>query len=105
MSAAKIKFYDFGGFDEVPVAEAKRFGFTCPKGRGSCHGLLIAGRTEYKRDGQNKNGGVAMWDLVDATPGKETFKPSINCKGCWHGYIIKGRCVDTSKQDEPEPKQ
>jgi hypothetical protein len=29
-----------------------------------------------------------------------TFSPSIDCKGCWHGYIRNGRCVDTSGNDE-----
>lgn len=102
MSAANVKFYDAAMENQVPVDKAVRFGFTCPKGRGSCHGLLIAGRTKLRRNGQRRDGGVPMWDLKDATPDKETFSPSINCVGCWHGFIEKGRCVNTKKEDEPE---
>lgn len=102
MSDAKVKFYG-ASYKQCDQEHATRFGFECPKGRGRCTGLLIAGRTNLKRDPQNKNGGAAMWDMTDATAGKETFSPSINCTGCWHGYIRGGRCVDASGRDEPEP--
>lgn len=81
------------------------FSFACPKGkgwRGRCGDLYIAGRTTLKRDGQNKNGGDAQWGLSGPETAP-TFTPSINCGGCWHGYIRGGRCVDTSGNDEPEP--
>lgn len=82
------------------------FSFACPKGknyRGRCSGLTIAGRTTLKRDPENKNGGVAQWDLSGPETAP-TFAPSVNCKGCWHGYIRNGRCVSTENVDEPEPQ-
>lgn len=102
MSAAEVKFYDADGYTQVSPDKAVRFGFTCPKGRGHCVGLLIAGRTPLKRDGQGKNGGVPMWDF-DGNAEAPTFTPSVNCGSCWHGFIERGRCVDTSRRDEPEP--
>ena len=102
MSDARVKFYD-EGYEPTDPDKAVRFGFRCPKRGTNCAGLLIAGRTELKRDGQNQNGGVAMWDF-DGNAAEPTFSPSINCGGCWwHGFIEKGRCVDGKKQDEPEP--
>jgi hypothetical protein len=91
---ANVKFYDASNSKEVSAKDAVRFGFTCPRGRGACYGLLIAGRTNLKRSPKGGDGGVPMWDLKDDTPGKETFHPSINCKDCWHGYIRNGQCVD-----------
>ena len=102
MSDAKVQFF---GLDKKPCAPGGEayFSFTCPRGN-FCGFLPIAGRTGLKRDPQNANGGVAHWDWKNkgeiAGP---TFSPSINCKGCWHGYIANGRCVNTAKQDEPEP--
>ncbi len=77
--------------------------FLCPKNAGRrCGGLLIAGKTNIPRDGQNQNGGKAQWDW-DGNREAPTFTPSVNCSGCWHGYIRAGRCVDVHGQDEPEP--
>jgi hypothetical protein len=103
MSDAKVKFFDQNMEGEAPAETAGRFGFTCPKRAGTrCSGLLIAGRTALKRDPQGQNGGHAMWDF-DGNAVAPTFAPSINCKGCWHGFIEKGRCVDGNRVDEPEP--
>lgn len=102
MSDARVKFYDAAMEHEAPAAVAARFGFRCPKTGRECAGLLIAGRTRLKRDGQGKNGGHAMWDF-NGDAAAPTFAPSINCGGCWHGFIENGRCVDCSKKDEPEP--
>jgi len=105
MSDAEVKFWP--DMDEedylkgaVPGAE-ENFSFRCPKQANyRCGYLLIAGRTKHKRDGNNQNGGVAQWDW-DGNREAPTFTPSINCKGCWHGYIRAGRCVDTAGKDEP----
>lgn len=102
MSDAKVKF--FGASEEpgsCPGLEAL-FSFACPKYERRCGNLLIAGRTGHKRDGQGKNGGKPQWDW-DGNREAPTFNPSINCGGCWHGYIRAGRCVDTMGKDEPEP--
>lgn len=100
MSDAKVKFYD-EGYEQAEPNVAARFGFRCPKRGTECMGLLIAGRTPLKRDGQGQNGGVPMWDF-DGNAAAPTFSPSINCGGCWHGHIRNGRCVGTNDVDEPE---
>lgn len=99
MTDAAVRFLTL---DHKPTIadQAARFEFQCPKGNGWCSGLLIANRSEFKRDPQNQNGGVAQWDF-DGNADAPTFSPSIDCKGCWHGYIRAGRCVDTGGKDEP----
>lgn len=93
MSAAAVTFETLG-YDPAGPGQEERFGFACPKHAGrECAGLLIAGR------GRN---GVAQWNW-DGNRDAPTFSPSIDCRGCWHGYIRAGRCVDTRGNDEPEP--
>jgi hypothetical protein len=101
VSDAKVQFFD-GEHTDTPGKE-QVFSFRCPKYGHECGDLIIAGRTTLKRDGQNKNGGVAMWDW-DGNREAPTFQPSINCGKCWHGYIRNGRCVDQQGNDEPEPQ-
>lgn len=102
MSDAKVRFDTLDELDAAVGAE-QTFSFACPKHRGRrCESLVIAGRTPYKRDPQGKNGGVAQWDW-NGDRARPTFTPSINCGGCWHGFIEAGRCIDTARQDEPEP--
>lgn len=93
MSAALVTFAKLGLEDAAP-GEEECFGFKCPKGRGRCEGLLLRGR------GHDVPQRTWMWSGSRANP---TFAPSINCQGCWHGFIENGRCVDTNHQDEPEP--
>lgn len=100
MSDAKVEFETLD-YDPAEPGKEQRFGFKCPKRGHMCGALVIAGRTELKRDGQNQNGGIAQWDW-DGNRERPTFTPSINCGDCWHGYIRHGRCVDTSGSDEPE---
>lgn len=102
MSDAKVTFETLG-YDPAKPGEEARFDFVCPKRGTMCSGLLIAGRSDIKRDGQGGNGGRPQWDW-DGNREAPTFSPSINCGSCWHGYIRNGRCVDTAGQDEPEPK-
>jgi uncharacterized protein DUF6527 len=92
VSDAKVQWLDLGyeRTDEPP----ERFGFACPKGNGRCEGLLIRLPERSPRPSW-------IWDGNREAP---TFQPSINCKGCWHGYIRAGRCVDTNgNEEEPEP--
>ncbi len=109
MSVAGVVFLDL---DYEPAADGERpqrFGFRCPvrnRGRDArlppvmCEGLLIADAGHgIKRDGKGANGGRPQWDW-DGNREAPTFKPSVNCKGCWHGYIRGGRCVDTKGKDE-----
>jgi hypothetical protein len=92
MSDAKVTFEDLD-YEPCAAGEETRFSFACPKHAGRrCEGLLI-------RQNESQHP-TWIWDGNRETP---TFKPSINCKGCWHGYITKGRCVTTSGRDEPEP--
>lgn len=105
MSAAKVTFEALDYEAAAPGAEA-RFSFQCPLHPRQCSGLLLnsdATRAAgIKRDPQGANGGRAMWDW-DGNRTAPTLSPSINCGGCWHGYIQKGRCVSVQGIDEPEP--
>lgn len=102
MSAAAVRFDTLDELDAKP-GEEQTFSFACPKHKGRrCESLVIVGRTPYPHDGQNLNGGCAQW-AWDGNRDAPTFTPSIDCKGCWHGYIRAGRCVDTNGDDEPEP--
>lgn len=105
MTAAKVTFTDLS-YQPAESGGEQRFGFDCPKYKGHrCEGLLIAGKSSVKRDPSNKNGGRAQWDW-DGDREAPSFSPSVNCQGCWHGYIKKGRCVTTDQvTDEPEPSQ
>lgn len=103
MSDAKVTFEDLG-YEPAEPGNEQRFSFACPLHAGRrCEGLLIAGRTGIKHDGQGNNGGRPHWTW-DSNREAPTFAPSVNHTGCWHGYIENGRCVNTAKQDEPEPK-
>src|SRR5580658_7077059 len=101
MSKANVTFETLD-YETASSGKEQRFGFDCPKHKGrTCGGLLIAGTTGLKWDPQNQNGGVAQWRW-NGDRERPTFSPSINCIGCWHGFIENGRCVDTAKNDEPE---
>lgn len=100
MADAKVTFENIDRDDAIPGQEAF-FSFRCPKFDRLCGAIPIAGRVPYKRDGQNKNGGIAQWDW-DGNRANPTFTPSVNCGRCWHGYIRNGRTVDCQNIDEPE---
>lgn len=101
MSDAKVKFETLD-IDEALPGQEQVFTFKCPLHKRRCGGGVIAGKTDLKRDPQGKNSGVAQWDW-NGNRETPTFNPSINCSGCWHGYIIEGRCVKTDKvTEEPE---
>lgn len=102
MSDAKVTFSTLS-YQPAKAGEEQTFSFNCPSRKsGRCEGLLILGRTNLKHDPQGQNGGAAHWNW-DGNREMPTFAPSINCGKCWHGFIEKGRCVNTAKQDEPEP--
>lgn len=100
MADAKVSFED-EGYDSTQPGREVRFSFNCPKHDRRCGGLLIAGKTDLKRDGQGQNGGVPQWDW-DHNRVTPSFAPSINCGACWHGYIRGGRTYDCQGNDEPE---
>lgn len=100
MADANVTFETLD-YDDAEPGKEQRFGFNCPKHNRRCEGLIIAGRTDLKRDGQSQNGGVAQWDW-NGNREQPTFNPSINCGSCWHGYIRDGRTVDCNGTDEPE---
>jgi hypothetical protein len=100
MSDAKVRFATIEG-DPAAAGAEQTFSFNCPKHNRRCEGIVIAGKTNLKRDPRGKNGGVAQWDW-DHNRAAPSFAPSINCGGCWHGYIRGGRCVDVNNNDEPE---
>lgn len=101
MSDAKVRF-ETTDYDAAAAGQEQLFGFNCPRKDQRCEGLVIAGKTTYKRDPQGKNGGVAQWDW-DHNRVDPSFAPSINCGACgWHGYIRRGRAVDCANKDEPD---
>jgi hypothetical protein len=101
MSDAKVTFHTLE-WEPAESGKEQEFSFTCPKKGRRCEGLIIKGRTDLKHDPQGQNGGIAQWEW-DGNRDRPTFSPSVNCGGCWHGYIRNGRCVDTSGAEEPEP--
>ena len=101
MSDAKVTFEDKDHNPAAPGAEVYIY-YQCPKFAHACGPLLIAGRTTIPRDPNNQNGGKAQWNW-NGNREAPTLTPSVNCSRCWHGYIENGRCVNTAKQDEPEP--
>lgn len=100
MSDAKVRFHRLNEDGEAAPGQEQTFSFDCPKHARRCFGLVIAGKTDLKRDGQGLNGGVPQWDW-DHNRVTPNFAPSINCGKCWHGYIRTGRTVDCSNIDEP----
>ena len=106
MSNAQVHFHSVDEHrhwarDRQPVApgQEQAFSFACPKHERRCGDLIITGRTVLRR-GNRADGGVPMWDW-DGNTVAPTFTPSVDCVGCWHGFIRAGRCVDTSGKDEP----
>jgi hypothetical protein len=111
MSEAQVTFLNLAGnpllSDQLPC----RFTFRCVnwnKDRDprlppiQCANLLIAEgpysvKHGIKHDPQGNNGGKPQWNW-DGHTVNPTFTPSINCSGhCgFHGYIRKGRCVETN---------
>lgn len=94
MSDAEVEFHTEEWEPAAPGSEAF-FSFSCPAHKGRrCEFLLI----------RDADGGGSrpswIWNGDRAAP---TFSPSVNHKGCWHGYVEKGRCVTVGKVDEPEP--
>jgi hypothetical protein len=68
--------YELCPLDQMP----DRFGFECPKNPGHmCTGLLI----------RVAGGPRPSWEW-NGNREKPTFRPSINCEGCSHGYITDG---------------
>ena len=100
MSEAKVTFHTLDWVAAQPGQE-QTFSFNCPKHDRRCEALVIAGKTDLKRDPQGKNGSIAQWDW-DHNRMAPSFAPSINCGGCWHGYIRSGRTVDCQGKDEPD---
>lgn len=100
MADAKVTF-ETTEYDPAGPGQEQLFNFNCPKHDRRCGGLVIAGKTTYKRDPQGKNDGVAQWDW-DHNRAAPSFAPSINCGSCWHGYIRGGRTFDCAGNDEPE---
>jgi hypothetical protein len=100
VSDAKATFHTLD--DDPAAAGAEQcVEFNCPMFDRRCGPLVIAGRTNMKRDPQGQNGGTAQW-YWNGNREAPTLQPSVNCKGCWHGYIRNGQCV-TAASGTPEP--
>lgn len=103
MSDAAVTFESMDGEQHTSPGKEALFSFACPRHPGRrCESLAIAGRVPWKRSPTGQNGGTPQWDW-DGNSLAPTFTPSIDCKGCWHGFIRAGRCVNTNGADEPTP--
>lgn len=69
--------------EAIPPGAEGRFVFGCPKGRGYCGGIIIGNGFKPQ------HGACPTWQW-DGNPDKPTLTPSINCKGCWHGWLTAG---------------
>jgi hypothetical protein len=76
MSDAKVRFDSLDHLEAEPGKE-QTFGFNCPKHDRRCEGLVIAGKTDLKRDPNGQNGGIAQWDW-DGNRERPTLSPSVN---------------------------
>ena len=95
-ATAKVQFFRLN-YEPCPDDERpSRFSFECPRGRGRCGQLLIAGADlgGGRRAESGKRPACWTWDGNREAP---TFAPSIHCLseaggrpagGCgWHGHI------------------
>jgi hypothetical protein len=103
VSDAKATFYT-SDHDPAAAGAEQRVEFNCPLFDRRCGPLIIAGRTSLRRDPQGQNGGTAQWDW-NGDREAPTLQPSVNCKGCWHGFIRGGQCVSVTGIPEPEIKR
>lgn len=78
----------------TPPEAVDRFAFRCRQGGDRWCSVNLRGRGH---DVPNKNW---AWDGSVNAP---TIAPSVNCRGCWHGYIEGGVFLTTAKV--PEEKQ
>lgn len=87
--AAKAGDFQFHGVDygptDTPCGDADRQGrlaYRCPRTGQPC-GEIIIGK-EHK-----PQLGCPTWQW-DGNLEAPTLTPSINCRGCWHGYLRAG---------------
>jgi hypothetical protein len=103
VSDAKATFCTLGNDPAQPGTE-QCVEFNCPLFDRRCGPLVIAGRTNLNRHPRGENGGTAQWDW-NGDREAPTLQPSVNCQGCWHGYIRNGQCVTTNGVPEPDIKR
>ena len=81
--------------DGTSLPDIGRFQFQC-RSEARSHCAVNLGRNAgYQIERRN-------W-LLTGTPDAPTITPSINCEGCWHGYVESGVFLTTEKN--PEAKQ
>ena len=103
VSDAKVTFHTLD-HDPAAAGAEQCVEFNCPMFDRRCGPLVIAGRTSLRHDPQGQNGGTAQW-YWNGNREAPTLNPSVNCKGCWHGYIRNGQCVTASDTAEPDIKR
>ncbi len=64
MSDAKVRFDNLAMDGDVAPGAEQTFSFNCPTLDRRCGELVIAGKTDLKRDGQGQYGGLPQrdWD-------------------------------------------
>lgn len=73
MADAKVTFETLD-YEPAASGQEQRFDFNCPKHDRRCGALVIAGRTDLPRDGQNRNGGIAQWDWDGNREARRRFR-------------------------------
>lgn len=87
---------DYGALpDESNISMVGRFAFQC---RMHPNNMCSVNVRNAGREVPNKT-----WTLT-GTKDAPTLEPSINCKDCWHGYIMNGVFLKTDRATR-EPTQ
>lgn len=81
--------------DDANLSQVGRFAFQCRVHPSNMCSVNI-GNAGHKIKNQT-------WNLI-GTKDRPTLEPSINCPGCWHGYIIGGVFYKTDRTTS-EPQQ
>ena len=79
--------------DGAEPLNVHRFAYQCRSQPGAWCSLNLRGR------GHDIERRSWMWDGDFERP---TLSPSIDCKGCWHGFIEAGVFTDTNHKPEPQ---
>lgn len=68
---------------DIPPGAEGRFVFACLKRGGFCGEIIIGNGFKPQ------HGAAPTWQW-DGNADKPTLTPSINCRGCWHGWLTAG---------------
>lgn len=76
----------------LTLANAQGVMFGCPQCSGpKSHSILCWFRNRGVPD--NETPGPGRWDVSGASLEDLTLSPSVNVKGCWHGFVRNGEII------------